>query len=219
MSMLTLDKQDDVFVLRMHHGENRFSTPFFDELDRALEQVEATRGPCALVTIGEGKFYSNGIDLDWLSTGQGDLAGFITSMHRMLARILSFPVPTVAALNGHAFAGGALLALAHDFRVMRSDRGYFCLPEIDISIPFTVPLAALVRHKLTPQAAHLAMITGKRYTAEEALALGVVDASGPEESVLRQAIEIAQPLASKDRSTLRTIKRNSADGVLALLET
>lgn len=218
MPIVNLDKQGDVFVLRMQNGENRFSTPFFDELERALRTVEESKGPCALVTIGEGKFYSNGIDLDWLSTGAKDLDGFIRTMHQMLARVLAFPVPTVAALNGHAFAGGALLALTHDFRVMRSDRGYFCLPEVDISIPFTVALAALVRHRLSPQVAHQAMVTGKRFTAEEARALTIVDDIAPEEGVLPKAIELAQSLASKDRSTLRVIKANSAETVVRLLE-
>lgn len=216
--MLRLDRQGDVFVLHMQHGENRFSTPFFDELSRALDTVEQTSGPLALVTVGEGKFYSNGIDLDWLGQGAGDLPGFIRAMHHMLARMLAFPVPTIAALNGHAFAGGALLALAHDFRVMREDRGYFCLPEVDISIPFTVPLAALVRHRLAPQVAHRAMVTGQRFTAAEALGSAVVDAIAPEASVLPKAIELAQSLAAKDRGTLRAIKRNSAEAVVQLLE-
>lgn len=217
MALLNLEKHGDVFVLRMQNGENRFSTPFFGEFEEALRTIEASSGPAALVTIGEGKFYSNGIDLDWLTRESGDIPGFVTKLHGFLGRILAFPVPTVAALNGHAFAGGGMMALAHDFRVMRSDRGYFCLPEVDISIPFTVPLAELVRYKLPPAVAHRAMITGKRFTAEESLASGIVDEVAPEASVLERALALAGSLASKDRSTLGTIKKNAGSGVIAQL--
>jgi enoyl-CoA hydratase/carnithine racemase len=139
-------------------------------------------------------------------------------MHRFLARILAFPIPTIAAMNGHAFAGGAMMTLAHDFRVMRSDRGYFCLPEVDISIPFTVPLSEIIRQKLSPQVAHRAMLTGKRFSAEEALACGIVDEHAPEADVLPKAIALAQDLAPKGRSTLGAIKRNAFSGLLGLLE-
>jgi enoyl-CoA hydratase/carnithine racemase len=204
--------------LRFTSGENRFSFPFFDRVEEALADMEAAKGPGALVTVGEGKFYSNGIDLDWVGTSGVDLTAFIRRMHRFLARFLSFPMPTVAALNGHAFAGGGMLALSHDFRVMRTDRGYFCLPEVDIGIPFTEPLSALIRCKLTPKVALHAMTTGARYTAEQALSAAIVDAVAPEADVLPKAVEMAAQLAGKDRGTLAAIKRNAYAPELAKLE-
>ena len=77
--------------------------------------------------------------------------------------MLTLPMPTAAALGGHSFGAAAMLALAHDFRVMRADRGYFCFPEVDIRIPFTPGMAALIQAKLTPQAAVSAMTTGRRF--------------------------------------------------------
>jgi enoyl-CoA hydratase/carnithine racemase len=216
--MIEIEKTGDVTVLRMTNGENRFSFPFIERFNSLLDEIERSSGPAALVTVGEGKYYSNGIDLDWIQKESVDLMEFVVSLHGFFARILGASVPTVAALNGHAFAGGAMVALAHDFRVMRTDRGYFCMPEVDISIPFTEPLAALVRYKLTPQVAHRAMVTGHRYNAAEALASAVVDETASEEEVLPKAIALAQSLAGKDRSTLRAIKRNAARETLALLE-
>jgi enoyl-CoA hydratase/carnithine racemase len=202
----------------MKNGENRFSFPFLERFTALLDEIEQSSGPAALVTVGDGKYYSNGIDLDWIQKESVDLMDFVVGLHGFLARIVSSSVPTVAALNGHAFAGGGMYALAHDFRVMRTDRGYFCLPEVDISIPFTEPLAALVRYKLAPQVAHRAMVTGHRYNASEALASAIVDDTAPEDEVLPRALALAQSLAGKDRSTLRAIKRNAAGRTLALLE-
>ena len=100
----------------------------------------------------------------------------------------------------------AMLALAHDFRVMRADRGFFCLPEVDINIPFTRGMSGLIQGKLTPRTAHEAMTTGRRYGGTDALAAGIVDAVAHEDDVLSSAIELARPLAGKAGPTLGIIK-------------
>ena len=81
-------------------------------------------------------------------------------------------MPTIAALQGHTFAAGALLALANDVRIMREDRGFFCLPEVDISIPFAPGMSALIQSKLSPDTAQEAMLTGRRYGGVDALEAG-----------------------------------------------
>ena len=119
-------------------------------------------------------------------------------LHELLARVLELDVPTVAALQGHAFAAGAMLALAHDQRVMRADRGFFCLPEVDIRIPFTRGMNALIAARLRGDAAHEAMTTGRRYGGPTR---GRRDRrqAVEEERVLAQAIELAAALASRTR--------------------
>jgi Delta3-Delta2-enoyl-CoA isomerase len=216
--MLHLSREDAVFVLHMNAGENRLNDAFLDAFHAALDEVERASGT-VLVTRGEGKFYSNGIDLTWLlGIGADGARTFVTRLEGLLARLIAFPAPTVAAVNGHAFAGGGLLALGHDFRVMRRDRGYFCLPEVDIAVPFTRGLAAIVRTRLTPQVAHEAMVTGKRYTADEALRLGIVDESVDESDVVARALAKASALCGKDAATLGAIKRNAYRDVLELLQ-
>ena len=164
MSIMDLKKEGDVFILTMRSGENRFNRPFVDAMNEALDTVEKSSGPAALVTTGgEDKYYSNGLDLAWMGgDGAKEAPEFVKAVHRLFGRMLTFPVPTVAAINGHAFAAGAMLALAHDFRVMRSDRGFFCLPEVDINIPFTPVMTALITSRLTPNASRLLMLTGAR---------------------------------------------------------
>lgn len=217
--MIDLERDGDVHVLHMRAGENRFNRGFLDALFAALDEVEKSEAPGALVTTGEGKFYSNGLDLDWMGgDGAGEVNEFITDVHRMFARFLAFPLPTVAAMNGHAFAGGGMMALGHDFRVMRSDRGYFCLPEADIGMPLTPGMNALITAKLPKVTAHEAIMTGRRYGAEECAVKGIVHEAVPEAEVLARAIEIARPLAGKDRGTQAALKRRLYEAELAILE-
>lgn len=204
--MPTLDRQDDVFILDIGDGENRFHPDWLASVNALLDDVEKAEGPRALVTAASGKFFSNGLDLEWLTT-HGDQANeYAVSVQKLLARVLTLPLVTVAALQGHTFAAGAMLSLCHDFRVMRSDRGYWCLPEADIHIPFTRGMSALIQGRLTPQAAQEAMVTARRYGGPDALAAGIVDRTADEDAVRRTAIEIAQPLAAKASPTLGTIK-------------
>jgi len=221
--VIDLDRQGDVFVLQMRGGENRFTAPFLDAFEAALEQIEKTPGPAALVTTGEGKFYSNGLDMATLAeagkAGRDGLADSLGRVHRLFARVLAFPRVSVAAINGHAFAGGLMLALAHDLRVMRSDRGYACLPEIDLRLNLQPGMTALIQAKLRKQVAHEAIVTGRRYGAEDALARGMVDAVADEAGVLPRAIALAAELADKDPATMAGLKRGLHGETLRLLET
>ncbi|MBA5220185.1 MULTISPECIES: enoyl-CoA hydratase-related protein [Streptomyces] len=215
--MPTLDRQDNVFVLDLGDGENRFHPDWLTAVGAALDEVEKAEGPRALVTAATGKFYSNGLDLDWLFAHADHREDYVLSVHQLFARLLSLPLVSVAALQGHTFAAGAMFSLAHDFRVMRADRGYWCLPEADIGIPFTPGMAGLVQSRLAPKAAHEAMVTARRYGGIEALAAGIVDEAVPEEAVRARAVEIAQAQVNKAGDTLGTIKARMYAPVLATL--
>ncbi|MGW3633992.1 enoyl-CoA hydratase-related protein [Streptomyces sp. NPDC005122] len=215
--MPTLDRQDDVFVLDLGDGENRFHPDWLASADAALNEVEKAEGPRALVTAATGKFYSNGLDLEWLSAHADQHDDYIVSVHSLFARLLSLPMITVAALQGHTFAAGAMLSLAHDFRVMRSDRGFWCLPEADINIPFTPGMSALIQSRLAPQTAHEAMVTAHRYGGSDAAAAGIVDQAVAEDVVRSTAVEIAHAQLSKAGDTLGTIKARMYGPALASL--
>ncbi|QNP61765.1 enoyl-CoA hydratase-related protein [Streptomyces genisteinicus] len=204
--MPVLDRQDNVFLLDLGDGENRFHPDWLAAVGAALDEVEKAEGPRALVTTATGKFYSNGLDLDWLFAHADEHQDYVVSVHELLARTLSLPVITVAALQGHTFAAGAMFSLAHDFRVMRADRGFWCLPEADIDIPFTPGMSALIQARLAPQTAHEAMTTARRYGGVDALAAGVVDRAVGEAEVRDTAVETAAALVAKAGATLGTIK-------------
>ena len=216
--MPSLSRDGDVFLLDLGSDENRFSPEWLDAVLGHLDEVEAATGPRALVTTATGKFFSNGLDLDWLGSHAAELPGYIARVQQLFVRVLTFPAPTVAAMQGHVFAAGAMLALAHDWRVMRADRGYFCLPEVDINIPFTYGMDGLIRCKLTPATAVEAMTTGRRYGGHDALAAGIVTEAVDEADVLPRAVELVRPLAGKDARTLATIKQRMWADVTAKLE-
>jgi enoyl-CoA hydratase/carnithine racemase len=200
-----LEARGDVRVLHLTDGENRFDRTAIDAIHAALDEVAAVDGPIALVTTGEGKFFSNGLDLEWLATA-GDASAFIADVHRVFGRLLSMDVFTVAAVNGHAYAGGAMLARSHDHVVMRDDRGYWCLPEIDLGLPLTAGMYACVATHVPKATMREAAMTGRRYTAAEAVAAGIVDEAAAEADVLDRAVEVAEAMAGKDRSVLAAHK-------------
>jgi len=169
--------------------------------------VEATDGPCALVTVGEGKFYSNGMDLDWLATAPERAAEYLSAIYQILGRVLGFPAITVAAVNGHAFGAGALLAAAHDFAVMREDRGYWCMPEADLGLPLTPEYLSVLTAKLPARTLQRAVVTGRRYGGPDALADGIVHQVAAADDVVPAAVRLAAEMAAKDRRTLAEHKR------------
>lgn len=218
---LTLEARDEVALITLTAGDNRFNPTSITAWNAALDEVEADDTVAALVTTGTDKFYSNGLDLDWMGSLAEDERAqsgqMITDTIRLLGRLLSFPMYTVAAINGHAFAGGAMLTLAHDARVMRTDRGFWCLPEVDLGMPLAPGMAAIVQARLDHQVAHEAVITGRRYAADEALAKAIVDAVAPEAEVVRDALVLAVTQAARGRSTIGQLKQDLYGPALAVM--
>jgi enoyl-CoA hydratase/carnithine racemase len=215
--MPTLDRDDDVFVLDLGDTENRFHPDWLTSVNAALDEVRDAGGPRALVLAATGKFFSNGLDLDWVMANPGELSGYVASVHELFARVLELPCTTVAAIQGHAFAAGAMLTLACDFRVMRADRGFWCLPEVDIKIPFTLGMNALIRARLAPQTAHRAMTTGHRFDSATAVAENIVDSAVAEAEVRPAAVALARAQTSKAGDTMVTIKQRLYAEVLEVL--
>lgn len=215
--MPSLSRNDAIFVLDLGDGENRFNPGSLDALEGYLDEIESAPAPRALVTTATGKIWSNGLDLEWMAAHGDEAIAFVSRVHALLARVLELNVPSVAALQGHTFAAGAMLALAHDQRVMRADRGFFCLPEVDIKIPFTPGMSALIAARLPVDTAHESMTTGRRYGGSEAAVAGIVEEAVGEADVLPRAIERAASLADKDPDTLRTIKQRLYGDALTAL--
>ena len=207
---------DEIAILNLGDDENRFSPDWLTTVNGYLDRIESGEAK-ALVTTGSGKFYSNGLDLDWLAAHSDQHDWYVDRVQQVFARVLVAPVPTVAAINGHAFGAGSMLGMAHDFRVMRVDRGYYCFPEVDIRIPFTPGMAAVIQAKLTPAAAVEAMTTGRRYGGADAHAVGLVTATASEDKVTSAAVDLVTALKGKDPGTLQAIKSTMFAGATAAL--
>ncbi|MFJ4653522.1 enoyl-CoA hydratase-related protein [Nocardia sp. NPDC088792] len=216
--MPSLSYLDKIAVLDLGDNENRFSPEFLEQVGAHLDTVVAD-GAQALITTASGKFYSNGLDLDWLGANADQFGSYVGQVQSLFARVLTLPMPTAAALPGHAFGAGAMLAIAHDFRVMREDRGYFCFPEVDIHIPFSAGMAALIQAKLSPKSAVASMTTGRRFGGPDALAHDIVDAIAAADAVTDTAAALLTPLGAKDSDTLGAIKNTMFGAAVTALAT
>jgi enoyl-CoA hydratase/carnithine racemase len=214
-----LEQRGHVHILHLDGGENRFGPEMRRALNGALDEVEAAGSPAALVTTGTGKFFSNGLDLDELmAADQADAMELLREVLRILARFLTFPTITVAAVNGHAFGAGAQLVVAHDFRIMRSDRGYFCMPEIDMKMPLHPFMTEILRARLPVNTAHEVIVTGRRYGGEDAAGCGIVDQTAAQGELLDRAAEIAAAMSAKADPIMHMLKRELHQRVLAAID-
>lgn len=211
---IDVDRRGPAVVVTMSRGENRLHPELLAGLESILDAIEADDAPAALVLTGSAKFFSNGLDLEYMGAHPDEAEAILARVHSLFARVLALDVPTVAAINGHAFAAGAMLALSFDLAVMRADRGYFCLPEADLGLPFTPGMNALLTARLSPPAAHRAMVTAHRFTGPEALAAGIVTDLAPEADLLDRAVILATELAGKPRHGIGAIKRGMYAGVI-----
>lgn len=199
---MTLSQEGPLFILHLHHKDNRFNTEFCQSILKALQIVEdyflasEEIGDMALVTYGNDKIFSNGLDLMHALSYNPFMDIYLS----VLKKLVTFCIPTVAAINGHAFAGGCMLALAHDYRVMRSDRGYMCMNEVDLPSPLAPGMAGLLRYKMSPKTYRDMVLQGHRFTAQQALDGELVDIICPGNEVLPKAKELALKWAPKAKS-------------------
>ncbi|CAM6105876.1 unnamed protein product [Calypogeia fissa] len=200
----------NVYLLTLAgNGEHRFNITTLEAIGRALDEVEKDPNAAALVTTNEGKFFSNGLDLALCMKDPSRFELVHVGFHYLLKRMLLFPLPTIAAVCGHAPAGGCMVALAHDYRFMSSDRGYMFLSEVDINMSLSPGMNAVIHAKIPGSAYYKAVLSGHRYNAKSAVENGFVDAALPDAaSTLAEALKMAKALAARkfDRVTYRALK-------------
>ncbi|HEY3725296.1 MAG TPA: enoyl-CoA hydratase/isomerase family protein [Acidimicrobiia bacterium] len=216
---MEIEAVDGRRVLRLGDGPNMFDAEFVEALHGALDAVVDDPDATSFVTVASGKHYSNGFDLTFLGSLEMDaLQAFMHRTSAALGRILVLPVPTVAAINGHAFGIGALLALAHDQRVQNEQRGWFCLPEIDLGMRFNPFQLGLVTGKLSRPTAAEAVLSGRRYDGPSSLAAGIVDAVAAPDDLVGTASGLAEARVGKERSIVSTLKGDLYAAMLGHLE-
>lgn len=195
------DQITHLYTITMTKGQNQFWPDSVEEWHSVLDRIETdlklvrTAGDPlgALVMTGQERYFSTGLHLTKIGL---ILDGFLqTRFLPLLGRILAFPLTTVAAINGHAYAGGMCLAMACDYRLMRSDRGYLCMNEIELPSAMPDGMAELLKAKIArPKVRRECFIEGRRWSAAEALADDLIDGvvEGSADGVVLEARSLAR---------------------------
>ena len=223
MTAMNYELNENVAVVSMNSGENRFNLDFFDAFNKVLDDVENEAAANVLVVkSGHEKIWSNGIDLEWLQSaaethGPDAPQKFSAGINDLMKRILTYPMVTIAAITGHAFAGGAIMSCTFDFRFMRSDRGFFCFPEVDLNIPFTPFLNAIVK-KVIPMHKLVEMqLSGKRVTAAELQEFHIIEKACHIDQLMEEVMAFAKTF-NKNRETLKIMRTRLNENILKVLE-
>ncbi len=220
---IDIETKAKVAVVTMAYAEdNRFHPDFLRDMMAALDELETNKDVKALVFTGSHpKFFCNGLDLEWLMARAGDppaLLDYLRQVNGLFKRLTVYPKPTVAAINGHCFAGGLFMAAHMDFRFMREDRGWICLPEVDINIPLLPGMTAICKAIFSPQGFRQVYYTGGRFTAPDAINLGFCDGMLREDLLLPKSIDFAKMLGAKQTRTFAEMKARNRAEVLHALE-
>jgi enoyl-CoA hydratase/carnithine racemase len=223
MAKIDYELDEHVAILSMNSGENRFNFPFFEAFLQVLDEIEhKTEANVLVVKSSHEKIWSNGIDLDWLlpateKEGPELRNKFQAEMFGFMKRVLTYPMLTIAAITGHAFAGGAFLSFAHDFRFMRSDRGWLCMPEVDIGMTLGPVFSALSRRAVPMYMFEEMQYTGIRLTAQECVEHHIVKKACHIDDLMNEVLAFAKTL-NKDRDLIRRMKMETHKEILAVID-
>jgi enoyl-CoA hydratase len=212
-----VDEHGDVALVRVDRPPANALDP---ELMRELRSVAddlTSSGPGAVVLTGRERFFSAGLDLKLVPTldAEGQRA-MVDGVNRMAAAWYSFPRPLVCAVNGHAIAGGMVIALCGDYRV-GCTLGKLGLTELRAGVPYPAVPIAVVRAELSPAAARVLALRAHLVDPEEALALGLVDELTAPEDVLERALVVAGEMAQLPAQAYWDTKRELRGETIALI--
>ena len=187
--------------------EHRFSPPILDQLESALDRVDADPAIVGLIATGEGKYFSNGVDTEFIRAHIDQAAYLQRRVETVMSRILCMGVVTVAVLNGHATAAGGLFALCFDFRLM-AERGLFFLPAVDLGIVYSHGFVEIVKAKVADPNMHRDMLLlSKRYDSGMLENMGVIQRRIASEKGLEEAVDFIRLNWKVHRDSLAEVKR------------
>ncbi|UTW48780.1 enoyl-CoA hydratase/isomerase family protein [Bacterioplanoides sp. SCSIO 12839] len=219
--IISLEQQGSVAVVTMNTDENRHNLEFISAFNACLDAVEKDQKVGSMVlTSSSEKNWSLGVDLTWVSqktTSIADSVEFMQGMDAIFKRMLTFPVPIIAAMNGHVFGNGSVLACACDFRFMKSDRGYFCFPEVDVLVPFLPSMIPLIHQAMSPQFFNRLAMTGQRVGAQELLDNQVVEAVFDDNEALQAGVMEFAAQFKKNRWIYAENKKQKNQETLAVM--
>jgi enoyl-CoA hydratase len=202
-----LEHIDDVSVVTMTSNKvNAMDDDFFTDMQAAMAELQSG-DPHPVVLTGTGNCFSAGLNiLELYDFDRTTLATFVDRFSETVLAWFSLPRPTIAAVNGHAIAGGCVLALACDLRIVSDNEAQIGLNEVQVGIPFPGVAFEVTRHALPHERIREVMLTGALYTPEEARTRGLVDEVVDPDALLARAIAVARTIASDSLEAYATIK-------------
>jgi len=213
MAIVEWKKDGTVAILIMNNGENRHNPEFAETFLSTYHNILADKEIKSIVlTSSDPKNFCLGVDVGWMMKIHGandfqQITKWLYQMNDVFAAMLMAPVPTIAAITGHAFGNGAILASACDFRFMRGDRGFFCLPEIDLGIQPAPSMVEWLKRSIPYHLLQKLFITGAKVDAAELEKNNVIiKACKDAEDTLKEAVAYAKTL-TKSRTSLEEMKR------------
>ncbi|MBN1474360.1 MAG: enoyl-CoA hydratase/isomerase family protein [Syntrophaceae bacterium] len=224
MSIMMWEKDETVAILTMTNGANRQNLVFSDTLNKTLDEIIADKTVTALIiTSDDEKNFSQGIDVEWIldkmqKKETQPVIDFIRGMDVVFKKLVTYPVPVIAAINGHAFGNGSIMSCACDFRFMRSDKGFFCFPEVNLGIAFRPGMNAFIKKAVPAYKLSEMQLTGNRYTAQELEEHHIiVKACADKEDLMTKSLAFAKTF-KKNRGIFSELKKRLYKEIIEILE-
>jgi enoyl-CoA hydratase len=194
--MIDTKLSDGIAVLSMNHGKaNALDIEFCEALATRFSELRKSEAR-AVVLTGQGRIFSAGVDLKRLSEGGASyIRQFLPALHRLYDAVFFHPKPVIAAINGHAIAGGAVLACCADRRIMARDAGRIGVTEILVGVPFPALAFEIVRFAVPSRHLSEFALTGATYATDAALQRGWIDEVAEPDEVVEDALAVARELA------------------------
>eukprot|EP01084_Bolivina_argentea_P284359 487330_1 len=211
---ITITSIGNIILMTMHSGEknqNLFNPEFINEFGQSLDFIESLADAKCLILTGTGRFFSGGLDLKFLNSWNLQLIQKFTNIFKQL---LTFNMPTIAAINGHSFGVGMFISMFCDWRLMKKNSGKLCFPEAKMGLNLNIGWRELLQEKLPGVTLRTAILTAKKYNSNEAVTAELIDyeidANNDNDIFVQECIKFAKPLTKiiKNREKYSTMKKN-----------
>jgi enoyl-CoA hydratase len=215
--MIERETEDGILTLRLAHGKaSAMDVELLEALGRELDAAADAR---AVILTGTGGIFSAGVDLyRILDGGAAYVDRFVPLLSTFVRALFALPVPVVAAVNGHAIAGGGVMTLAADYRLMAEGNGRIGVPELLVGVPFPAAALEAVRFAVPRHRLQALVYTGRTLAPHDALAEGLLDEVVPADALLGRAREVATQLASLPPEVFRATKERLRADALAQMD-
>ncbi len=225
MQVVKWEKKESVAVINMCNNANRMNLEFVNQMKQCMDEILADKEIYSIViTSFDEKNFTQGIDLEWMmgkmqEKDTDSIHAFLVGMNDVFKQCLLMPMPVIAAINGHAFGDGAMLACCCDFRLMTEDKGFFCFPEVDINIPFLPGMIKFVRKAIPEYQFNQMILSGKRCGAREMFDNHAIEkACKDKDELYKESIAFAKTF-KKERGIFGELKKRMHKNIIEVMDT